>query len=123
MQYLVDTCGWIEWLTNGKHAQKYSSYLKKIDKMIVPTIVQFELYKWLCREKNETIALEVIGVTEQAKVVPLDTTLVLRAATLAKQYQLAMADAIVYSASVQHSATLFTSDKHFKNLPNVTFIE
>ena len=119
--YLVDTCGWIKLVTNGKLAHKFIPYLKFPKEVLVPTIIQFELYKWLCREKSEAVALEVIGVTEQGKVVILYTSLAMRAASLAKQYKLAMADAIIYAASQIHQAPLITSDKHFKDLPNVTF--
>jgi hypothetical protein len=46
--YLVDTCGWIEWLTNGKLASVFEPYLKRFSNLIVPTLVQLELYKWVC---------------------------------------------------------------------------
>ena len=44
---LVDTCGWIEWLTNGMLADKYEPYFDTVELLIVPTSVQFELYKWV----------------------------------------------------------------------------
>lgn len=121
MKFLVDTCGWIEWITAGSLAKKFEPYLKNPEKLIIPTILQFELYRWLCREKDETLAIEVIGITEQSTVVPLDTMQALFAADLAKQYNLAMADAIVYAASRTHDATLITSDKHFQQLEEVKF--
>ena len=120
--YLVDTCGWIEWLTNGKDAQHFGSYLKKIERLIIPTIIQFELYKWLCREKDETIALEIISLTESGSVVVLDTALAFHAVDVSKKYKLAMADAIIYATSQLHSAKLITSDNHFASLPNIEFI-
>ncbi len=42
---LVDTCGWIECLTNRILANKYEPYIQDIETIIVPTSVQFELYK------------------------------------------------------------------------------
>ena len=62
--YVVDTCGWIEWLTDSVLAESYAPYLANSDHLIVPTLVQFELYKWCLREKNEAAALDVIGLTE-----------------------------------------------------------
>jgi predicted nucleic acid-binding protein len=120
-KYLVDTCGWIEWLINGKMVAHFEPYLKNVSQLIVPTLVQYELYKWICREKNQDIALEIIGVTEKATIVPLDTHLALFAADVAKQYQLAMADAIIYATAQKYDIELITSDDHFLKLPQVKF--
>jgi predicted nucleic acid-binding protein len=123
MKYLVDTCGWIEWITNGKLSDLFEPYLAKLEHLIVPTLIQFELYKWVCREKNSQTALEVIGITENGMVIPLETNLALFAADISKEFGLAMADAIIYATSKQHSCLLITSDKHFRSLPGVKFFE
>jgi predicted nucleic acid-binding protein len=123
MKKLVDTCGWIELLTNGKLVKSFAPYLTKNVDLIVPTLVQFELYKWVCREKNAALALEIIGVTESYKIIPLDTNIALYAADLSKEYGLAMADAVIYATSRKNEALLITSDKHFQSLPHVKFFE
>ena|SRR3990167_8185721 len=123
MKYLVDTCGWIEWLTNGDLAATFEPYLKDPARLAVPSLVQYELYKWVSREKNSTLALEVIGITERGSVIPLTTHLALFAAELSKEYKLAMADAIMYATSKHYRLPLVTSDKHFKSLPEVLFFE
>jgi hypothetical protein len=64
---LVDTCGWIEWLTSGSLAGRYEPLLSQTQDLLVPTLVQFELYRWVCRERDEPTALEIIGVTEQGQ--------------------------------------------------------
>jgi predicted nucleic acid-binding protein len=121
-KYLVDTCGWIEWLEGSKLASAFEPFLKHTTQLIVPTLIQYELYKWVCREKNVTTALEVIGITEGAIVVPLDTHIALRAADIAKQYKLAMTDAIVYASAQKKEVELVTADKHFLGLPKVHYI-
>ena len=123
MKYLVDTCGWIEWITNGKLSDAFETYLIKPTHLIIPTLIQFELYKWICREKNSQTALEVIGITETGTVVPLETNLALLAADIAKEFGLAMADAIIYATCKKKGCLLVTSDKHFKSLPHVKFFE
>ena len=50
--HVVDTCGWIEWLTDSVLAEKYAPFLTDSANLIVPTLVQFELYKWCLREKD-----------------------------------------------------------------------
>lgn len=123
MKKLVDTCGWIEWITNGKLADSFASYLAHPTELIIPTLLQYELYKWVCREKDTTTALEIVGITETGVIVPLDTHLALTAADLAKEYGLAMADAIIYATSRHHQALLITANKHFEGLPHVKFFE
>ena len=41
---LVDTCGWIEWLTEGTLADSFAAYMKDPAELLVPTTVQYELY-------------------------------------------------------------------------------
>lgn len=119
--FLVDTCGWIEWMIDSPLAKSYSRYLASPDTLIVPTLVQHELYKWLYRETDPPTALSAIAATQTATVVPLDTSLALLAADTAREFKLAMADAIIYATARQHRATLITSDIHFADLPQVKY--
>ncbi len=120
---LVDTCGWIEWLTDGILANKYEPYMQDIESIIVPTSVQFELYKWASRIKNKQEALKVIALTEQGKVIPLTTSISLLAGDLALEYKLSFADAIIYATAQNEQAELITSDDHFLNLPKVIYFK
>jgi len=43
--FLVDTCGWIEWMIDLPLAKSYSRYLTSPDSLIVPTLVQHELHQ------------------------------------------------------------------------------
>ena len=118
---LVDTCGWIEWLTNGILVNKYELYMQDVESIIVPTSVQFELYKWASRVKNKQEALKVIALTEQGKVIPLTTSISLLAGDLAQEYKLSFADAIIYATAQNEKVELITSDDHFFNLPQVVY--
>ena len=121
MAVLVDTCGWIEWLTDGVLANRFLPYLKTPEALVVPTSLQFELYKWAKREQGEVPALETVALTEQGRVIPLNTSLALYAADLALEHRLSFADAIIYSTARQMSVPLITSDDHFEGLPKVTY--
>ena len=48
---LIDTCGWIEWLTDGHLNREYQPCFSRIESIIVLTCVQFELYKWVVRRE------------------------------------------------------------------------
>jgi len=80
MRVLVDTCGWIEWLTDGILADEFAPYLGDLHNLIIlPTCIQYELHKWICRERDEVLAIEVIALTQQANVIPLTESLALLA--------------------------------------------
>ena len=119
---LVDTCGWIEWLTDGPLADAFRPHLAQTDALLVPTLIQYELAKWITRERDETLALEIIGLTQQSRVVALDTSLALSAATLALEHRLALADAVIYATARAHGATVVTSDAHFEHLAGVAYL-
>ncbi len=123
MTYLVDTCGWIEWLTEGKLIDKYEPYLKDLSEVIVPSCIQLELYKWIKREFDETKALEIVALTEQATVIPLDTSIALLAADLSLEHGLSFADSIIYATAQQHNVELITSDNHFEGLSDIVFFD
>lgn len=121
MKFVVDTCGWIEWLTDGILADRFALYLDDNGNLIVPTSIQYELHKWICREKNEVVALQVIELTQQAEVVVLSESLALLASKMSQQYKLSFADAIIYATAQQQNAELVTADDHFENLPGVRY--
>jgi len=122
MAVVVDTCGWIEWLTDGLLADPFAPYLTELQEVIVPTSVQFELYKWVCREASTSRAFAVIGITEQGQVEPLSTSIALLAADQARQHQLSFADAIIYATASHRQSRLITSDHHFACLDGVEYI-
>lgn len=90
---------------------------------IIPTIVQFELAKWLERERGEEAVDSFFAYTTTCVVVPLDTTLARRAAEISVTQKLAMADAIIYATAERHGADILTLDAHFKDLDRTVYFE
>ncbi|MEJ2406656.1 MAG: type II toxin-antitoxin system VapC family toxin [Candidatus Thiodiazotropha sp.] len=118
---LVDTCGWIEWLTEGVLADSFAPYMKDPADLLVPTTVQYELYKWVKRESDETTAYDTIALADNSLIVPLNTEIALMAADLTLSHKLAFADAVIYASAKKHHAELVTSDDHFQGLSGVTY--
>jgi predicted nucleic acid-binding protein len=118
---LVDTCGWIEWLTEGALADSFASYMKDPAELLVPTTVQYELYKWVKRESDESTALNTIALADDSLIVPLTTDIALVAADLSLSHKLAFADAVIYASARKYDVELVTSDDHFEDLPGVTY--
>lgn len=121
MSVIVDTCGWIEWLTDGVLADDFAPYLSNLDALIVPTSIQYELHKWICREQDKTLAMEIIALTRHAKVIPLTESLALLASELSQKHKLSFADTIIYATAQQEKVELVTADDHFENLQNVHY--
>ena len=121
MAVLVDTCGWIEWLADGPLAEKFHPFLEEADGLIVPTVIQYELYKWMARNRGEEMALKVIARTQQSRVIDLDSSTALLAADVSQEHGFSFADAVIYAGARKHGVELVTSGAHFEGLPNVTF--
>jgi predicted nucleic acid-binding protein len=121
MKCLIDTCGWIEWLIDGSLADRFEPWLRELNSVIVPTIIQFELYKWVCREKGEKEALEVIALTEQCQVAVFSPEIALLSAELSINHKLSTADAMIYGTARFYQVPLITCDAHFEKLSDVTY--
>lgn len=119
---IVDSCGWLEWFTNGRKAEKFEPYLADMDNMLLPAIVLYEVYKILKREAGEEKALIAAGYMKKASIVPLDETLALAAADIALQEKLAMADAIILATAKANQCQLITSDADLKHQSCATYI-
>ena len=119
---IVDSCGWLEWFSDGVLAKKYKKYLENDTELLVPTIILYEVYKVLKREAGEEKALLAFAHMKISEVIPFDENLALQAADISLLHNLAMADAIVYTAALGHNCQLITSYKDLEGLPHVTFI-
>ncbi len=119
---IVDSCGWLEWFTNGELADKYRKYLVDNDNILMPTIVLYEVYKILKREVGEEKALISAAYMKNSPIVPIDEVLALTAADIALQDRLAMADAIIVATARANKCKIITSDSDLKHQPEVTFI-
>ncbi len=120
--HIVDSCGWLEWFSDGRMAEAYGEHLQAGEEILVPAVVLYEVYKILKREVGEEKALLAAGHMKTSRVVPLEDVLALQAADVALRHHLAMADAMVYAAAHMHGALLYTSDADFKRLPLVQWM-
>jgi predicted nucleic acid-binding protein len=119
---LVDSSGWIEFFTDGPLAPDYTKYLKDLTKIVTPTIVLYEVYRKIKRERTEEDALLAVSLLNSTSVIPLSESIALLAADLSLKYSLPMADAIVYSTALEENCKVITSDMHFKDLDRVILV-
>lgn len=119
---LVDSSGWIEFLADGALAGEYARHLSPLEEVLTPTVVLYEVYKWVKGESSEEDALVVAGQLQQTHLVPLTPPIALAAGDLSLAHGLAMADALVYATAIQHGVELVTSDADFAGLPRVLYL-
>jgi predicted nucleic acid-binding protein len=120
---VVDSSCWLEYLSGSKVGEEVSSTIENIEKLIVPSITIYEVFKKLLIELDEDRALFAAAHMKQGNVIELDSDLAIYAAKIGKEFGLAMADSIIYATAKKHNAKLWTQDKHFKDMENVKYFD
>lgn len=120
---VIDSVGWIEFFSGGLRADRYEDYLEDLSAILTPSIILYEVYKKIKRDRSEGDALMAAAQIGKTQVVPLDEALCVSAADISLEFALPLADSIVYATALANGATVVTSDDHFKGLPEVEFIE
>jgi predicted nucleic acid-binding protein len=118
--FLVDSSGWIEFLGEGPLADRFAPYFEREERLIVPAIVLYEVYKKLLSERGSTAADRFLSAALRSRVAPIDERLGLLAARVSLDRRLAMADAMIYATALVAGAHLVTSDAHFEGLPQAS---
>ena len=119
---VVDSSGWLQFLTDGPLANEYSKRLRQTSAVITPTIVIYEVYKHSKRLRGEHGALDAVAAMRKTQVVPLNEELALIAADISIEVKLPMADAIILATARAFEAEVITSDADFEGVPGVTYI-
>jgi len=119
---LIDSTGWLEFLTDGEKAALFEPYFRQANRLLVPTLVIYEVYKRLLTIEGETAAEGFFAFALRSNVVVLNDMIAVKAAELSLNHQLAMADAVIYATARAYDAELVTSDPHFEGLRGVTLL-
>ena len=118
---LVDTCIWIEVVSDTVTGQAYKRLLSQPHKLMTSTMVIYKLRKWLARHMESEAADELMVLVLTAQVVKPTSTIALQAAELSRDHKLRAMDALLYATALEHDAELVTCDAHFKDLPQVVY--
>lgn len=118
---IVDSSGWLEYFAGGPHSENFSLPLKDPSSLVVPVITIYEVFKVVLREAGENEALQSITAMQKGKIIDLTPNLSMSAAKVSMQYNLPMADSIIFATAKMHQCDIWTQDAHFKNLPRVKY--
>jgi predicted nucleic acid-binding protein len=119
---VVDSSGWLQFLTDGPLADYYAKRLELPTLVITPAIVVYEVYKHSKRLRGEDGALDALAAMRNTRIVPVDEELALTAADVSVELKLAMADSIILATARKFDSELVSSDDDFKEVPGVTYI-
>ena len=120
---VVDSSAWLEWFADGPNAEHFAPAIEDEDRLLVPTIVVYEVFKRLRAQTDESTALRAVGQLRRGRLVDVDADLALAAADLALEVGLPMADSLILAVARRHGATVWTQDRDFDGLEQVEFRE
>jgi predicted nucleic acid-binding protein len=118
---VVDSSAWLEYFANGPNASFFAPPIQQIDRLIVPSLSLFEVFKRVLQQRDDNDALQAVAIMQQGTVVDLDSSVALSAARLSVESKLPMADSVVLATARKYDATLWTQDADFKGLDNVRY--
>ena len=123
MKTVVDSCGWLEYFSDGPNAPAFAEAIEHSARLIVPAITVFEVFKRVYAQRGEQAALQAAALMGQGHVVPFDESLACMAAKLSVDEKMPMADSIVLATARRFGATVYTQDDDFKGKDGVRYIE
>jgi len=119
---VIDSSGWLEFITSDTKAASFAPYFEDPSRILVPALVLYEVRRVLLQRYTTTLADNFVSDALRLRIVAVDERIALSAAVWGIDFQLSIADAIIYATSQREKATLVTSDSHFKELPGVTLL-
>ena len=118
---IVDSSGWLEFFADGPNADNFAKPLADKDQLLVPTVIIYEVFKVVLRERGENSALQAAALLRQGDVVALTEDIALAAARLSVAHKIPMADSIILATARTNNAIIWTQDDDFKGLDNVRY--
>ena len=116
---VVDSSAWLEYFFDTALAGSFAPAIEDAERLVVPVITLYEVFKKVLRTHGEDAALQVAAQMQQGALVNIDEGLALEAAKLA----LPLADSLIYATAQRYGALLWTQDQHFEDLPGVRFFQ
>ena len=118
---VVDSSAWLEYFADGPNAKQFAAAIEKTAKLLVPSLVVFEVFKRILQQRDEGAALQAVALMQQARVIDLDGPLALSAARLSVDARLPVADSVILAVARAHDAVLWTQDADFKGMRGVEY--
>jgi predicted nucleic acid-binding protein len=120
---VVDSSGWLEYFAAGPNARFFAPPLQASPELLVPTITLYEVFKRVFEQRGEDSAFQAVALMQQGgTVLDLTSALALAAAGISLDLKIPMADSIILATARRNSATLWSQDADFHNVPGVKYV-
>ncbi|MEP6964810.1 MAG: type II toxin-antitoxin system VapC family toxin, partial [Polaromonas sp.] len=97
---VLDSSCWLEVFDGGARAAFFEAVAAEPEKLIVPVITLYEVFKYLARVKGVESATRAALYMQRGRVIDLDSSIALVAAGNG----LPMADSLIYATAQAHEA-------------------
>ena len=114
---VLDSSCWLEVFDGGTRAQLFEAVASEPEKLIVPVITVYEVFKYLCGVKGAELATRAALYMQRGKVVDIGSDI----AIAAVGNGLPMADGLIYATAQTQGAVVWTQDAHFEGLAGVRY--
>ena len=118
---VVDSSAWLEYFGDGPNAGEFADAITDTERLIVPTITLFEVFKRIRLQRDLDAALYAVAQMQRGRVFDLDAHLAVAAAELTAESGLPMADSIIVATARREGATLWTQDGDFEGMEGVEY--
>jgi len=119
---LVDSCGWLEYFSEGSNADFYADAIEHVETLIVPSICLLEVFKKVLNDRGEDAAIEAVALMNQGRVVDLDASIAISAAKIGADRGLPLADSVILATAKSKGALIWTQDSDFEGIEGVKYI-
>jgi toxin FitB len=118
---VVDSSAWLEYFADGPNAGRFASAIEDVEKLIVPAICIFEVFKRVLQQRAEQEALQAVALMRQGMIDDLTIEIALNAARTGIQLKMPLADSVVLATARKHQAVLWTQDADFDGIDGVKY--
>lgn len=119
---LVDSSGWLAYFAADANAGQFAPIVQAVDRLVVPTICLYEVFKRILTQRGEEAALQAVGIMSLGIIAELTQEIAINAAQLSTERKLAMADSIILATARAYKAALWTQDADFAGVEGVRYI-
>ena len=118
---VVDSSAWLEYFGDGPNAGDFADAIAETERLIVPTITLFEVFKRIRLQRDLDAALYAVAQMQRGRVIDLDAHLAVAAAELSADSGLPMADSVILATARREGATLWTQNADFEGMDGVEY--
>jgi toxin FitB len=120
---VVDTSLWVEYFADGSLTDHAEKCIVLLETCAVPAMLYYELVKWFHRKFDAERAKTVLSMMTDCRLITMDVEIAAEASLLSIHHKFQATDAITYATARLLKAKFFTSDVHFRGLPDVEYYE